>query len=76
MWEAFFATGARALRRASLDGRSRKLLTPFLGWVMNWERVSVETRNSGFTQATPPGSSSVPVVRGENKPVLRKIRGE
>ncbi len=29
---AFFAPGARALRRASLDGRSQKLLTPLLGW--------------------------------------------
>jgi hypothetical protein len=28
---AFFAPGARALRRASLDGLSRKLLTPLLG---------------------------------------------
>jgi hypothetical protein len=26
----FFAPGARALRRASLDGRSQKLLTPLL----------------------------------------------
>jgi hypothetical protein len=43
---------------------------------MNWERVSVYAGNSGFTQATPPGSSSVPVVVGENKPELRKIRGE
>jgi len=27
---AFFAPGARALRRALLDGRSQKLLTPLL----------------------------------------------
>ena len=24
------------VERASLDGRSRKLLTPVLGWLMNW----------------------------------------
>jgi hypothetical protein len=35
---AFFAPGARALRRASLDGRSRKLLTPLRGWILNWRR--------------------------------------
>jgi len=29
----------------SLDGRSRKLLTPSLGWVMNWERVSIYARS-------------------------------
>jgi hypothetical protein len=39
--EAFFAPGARALRRASLDGRSRKLPSPSLGWLMSWENVSV-----------------------------------
>jgi hypothetical protein len=41
----FFAPGARVLRRASLDGRSRKLLTSLLGWVMNWERVIVYVSN-------------------------------
>ena len=35
---AFFAPGARALRRASLDGSSRKLLTPLRGWILNWRR--------------------------------------
>jgi len=29
-WGALFAPGARALRRASLDGRSRKLLATLL----------------------------------------------
>ena len=38
------ARGTRALRRTSLDGRSRKLLTPLLGQALKWGRAYAWTR--------------------------------
>ncbi len=47
------------IRIYSLDGRSRKLLTPLLGWVMNWERVSIYAHSGRPHQ--PPRSTQVQV---------------
>ena len=46
------APGARALRRALLDGRSRKLLTPLLGCVLKWSReYEMDARSGGLIRA-------------------------